>query len=53
MTFTPIGKHLVAGEWVDGAGHFASEPAHGPAHQFAVGTVDLVNRAAEAAAPDP
>lgn len=49
MAFTPIGKHLIAGEWLDGAGQFSSEPAHGPAHSFAVGTVDLVNRAAEAA----
>ncbi|MEI2297221.1 aldehyde dehydrogenase (NADP(+)) [Ensifer sp. MJa1] len=49
MAFTPKGKHLVAGEWLDGAGTFASVPAHGPVHQFATGTVDLVNRAAEAA----
>ncbi|TCM77363.1 aldehyde dehydrogenase (NADP(+)) [Rhizobium sp. BK068] len=49
MVFTPNGKHLVAGEWLDGAGTFASAPAHGPVHQFAVGTVDLVNRACEAA----
>jgi 2,5-dioxopentanoate dehydrogenase len=49
MAFTPIGKHLIAGEWLDAAGQFTSEPAHGPAHQFAVGSVDLVNRAAEAA----
>ncbi|MCX8568958.1 MULTISPECIES: aldehyde dehydrogenase (NADP(+)) [Hyphomicrobiales] len=49
MAFTPKGKHLVAGEWLDGAGTFASAPAHGPVHQFAAGTVDLVNRACEAA----
>jgi alpha-ketoglutaric semialdehyde dehydrogenase len=49
MVFTPKGKHLVAGEWLDGAGTFASTPAHGPAHDFAVGTVELVNRACEAA----
>ena len=49
MTFTPNGKHLVAGEWLDGNGTFTSSPAHGPAHDFAVGTVELVNRAAEAA----
>jgi len=49
MTFTPHGKHLIAGEWLGGAHHFASSPAHGPAHQFAVGTVDLVNRACQAA----
>ncbi len=49
MAFTPNGKHLVAGEWLDGSGTFTSSPAHGPAHDFAVGTVELVNRAAEAA----
>lgn len=49
MTFTPHGKHLVAGEWVSGPATFTSEPAHGPAHAFALGTVELVARAAEAA----
>ncbi|NVD40349.1 aldehyde dehydrogenase (NADP(+)) [Ensifer sp. HO-A22] len=49
MVFTPKGKHLVAGEWLDGAGTFASTPAHGSSHDFAVGTVELVNRACEAA----
>ncbi|UNK38045.1 aldehyde dehydrogenase (NADP(+)) [Shinella sp. H4-D48] len=49
MAFTPNGKHLVAGQWLDGNGTFTSSPAHGPSHQFAVGTVELVNRAAEAA----
>ena len=49
MAFTPNGKHLVAGQWLAGNGTFTSSPAHGPAHDFAVGTVELVNRAAEAA----
>lgn len=49
MSWTPHGKHLIAGEWVGTDKTFASEPAHGPAHQFSVGTVDLVNAAAEAA----
>lgn len=49
MAFTPNGKHLVAGQWLDGNGTFTSSPAHGPAHDFAVGTVELVNKAAEAA----
>ena len=49
MVFTPKGKHLVAGEWLDGKGTFASTPAHGPSHDFAVGSVELVNRACEAA----
>lgn len=49
MTFTPHGKHLIAGEWVGSDAQFQSEPAHGPAHQFSVGTVGLVDRAAQAA----
>lgn len=49
MTFVPHGKHLVAGEWVAGANTFKSEPAHGDAHNFAVGTVENVNAACEAA----
>jgi NADP-dependent aldehyde dehydrogenase len=49
MTFIPNGKHLVAGQWLDGDGTFASSPAHGPSHDFAVGTVALVDRAAQAA----
>ncbi|WP_151718980.1 aldehyde dehydrogenase (NADP(+)) [Gemmobacter serpentinus] len=49
MTFTPHGKHLIAGEWVGGAATFTSAPAHGPAHDFALGSVDLVNRACDAA----
>ena len=49
MTFTPHGKHLIAGEWVGGGASFRSEPAHGPAHAFQVGTVAQVAQAAEAA----
>ncbi|MCJ8140001.1 aldehyde dehydrogenase (NADP(+)) [Falsirhodobacter halotolerans] len=49
MTFTPHGKHLIAGEWVGTDATFKSEPATGPVHDFSVGTVDLVNRACEAA----
>ena len=49
MTFTPHGKHLIAGEWLTGEGTFQSSPAHGTAHDFSTGTVDLVNRACEAA----
>jgi NADP-dependent aldehyde dehydrogenase len=48
------GKHLIAGEWVGSAQTFASTPAHGPSHDFAVGTpahVDAACRAAEAAFP--
>lgn len=49
MSFTPHGRHLIAGEWVEGRSHFDSSPASGPAHRFAVGTPDLVARASEAA----
>lgn len=48
-SFTPHGKHLIAGEWVAGDTTFRSDPAHGPAHDFAVGTPALVDRACEAA----
>ncbi|MBL9058841.1 MAG: aldehyde dehydrogenase family protein, partial [Mangrovicoccus sp.] len=48
-SFTPHGKHLIAGDWVAGAGTFRSEPASGPAHDFAIGTPELVDRACEAA----
>ena len=49
MTWQPSGKHLIAGEWVGGGASVRSDPAHGPAHDFAVGTVELVDRAARAA----
>ncbi|MBY6116096.1 aldehyde dehydrogenase (NADP(+)) [Mameliella alba] len=48
-SFRPHGRHLIAGEWVDGETRFASEPAHGPAHDFSVGTPALVDRACAAA----
>ena len=43
------GKHLIAGNWVSGAGTFRSEPAHGEAHDFAVGTPELVDEACRSA----
>ena len=49
MSFSPHGKHLVAGDWVAGETTFSSAPAHGPAFDYAVGTPMLVNRAAQAA----
>jgi alpha-ketoglutaric semialdehyde dehydrogenase len=49
MIFTPHGRHLIAGDWVATEDTFANEPAHGPTHRFGVGTVALVDRAAEAA----
>lgn len=49
MAWAPSGKHLIAHERVGIEARFASEPARGPAHPPCAGTVDLVNRAAEAA----
>ncbi|MBP7002227.1 aldehyde dehydrogenase (NADP(+)) [Amaricoccus sp.] len=49
MPFTPRGKHLIAGEWVEGGDAFASAPAQGPAHSFSAGTPALAARAAAAA----
>ena len=49
MSFTPHGKHLIAGTWRETGQTFQSDPAHGDAHDFAVGTPDLVNQACEAA----
>lgn len=49
QVFTPHGRHLIAGDWVAGETTFRSEPAHGPVHEFAVGTPALVGRAAQAA----
>ncbi len=43
------GHHLIAGDWVGGAATFASQPAHGDAHSFAIGTPAHVDAAAAAA----
>ncbi|WP_377194102.1 aldehyde dehydrogenase (NADP(+)) [Ruegeria meonggei] len=43
------GKHLIAGEWVSAEATFASEPAHGTSHDFAIGTMAHVDAAVEAA----
>ena len=49
MSFTPHGLHLIAGEWVGTGATFRSEPAHGAAYDYSVGTPDLVDRACTAA----
>jgi 2,5-dioxopentanoate dehydrogenase len=49
MTFTPHGKHLIAGNWVSGETTFNSDPASGPVHSFSVGLTDNVEAAALAA----
>lgn len=49
MSFTPHGKHLVAGHWVASAQQFFSAPAQGPAHGFSSGTPELIDQAVQAA----
>jgi len=49
MTFTPHGKHLIAGSWVGGDSKFTSEPAHGSAYEFSAGTPDHIDQAVTAA----
>jgi len=43
------GDHLIAGEWISGDATFSSEPAHGEAHEFSVGTPAHVDAAVTAA----
>ncbi|MEM0946500.1 MAG: aldehyde dehydrogenase (NADP(+)) [Pseudomonadota bacterium] len=43
------GKHLIAGEWVEGPSTFTAAPVAGDPHPVFTGTPDLVNRAAAAA----
>lgn len=49
MTFAPHGKHLLAGTWTAGDDTFQSSPAHGPAHDYAVGRISDVETAVKAA----
>ncbi|MEP3300159.1 MAG: aldehyde dehydrogenase (NADP(+)) [Pseudoruegeria sp.] len=49
MTFTPHGKHLIAGNWVTGDAKFQSSPALGAGHPFSIGTPSHVNAACTAA----
>ncbi|MBB3988257.1 NADP-dependent aldehyde dehydrogenase [Sagittula marina] len=48
-SFTPHGKHLIAGAWIASETTFTSDPASGPAHAYCVGTPDLVDAACKAA----
>ncbi|WP_171208015.1 MULTISPECIES: aldehyde dehydrogenase (NADP(+)) [unclassified Ruegeria] len=43
------GKHLISGEWIGSTSQFSSAPAHGPSHDFAVGTAAQVDAAVQAA----
>ncbi|WP_420587436.1 aldehyde dehydrogenase (NADP(+)) [Ruegeria sp.] len=49
MSFTPHGKHLIAGNWVSGSASFASQPAVGSGHTFSSGNAEDVNAAVQAA----
>ena len=49
MTFTPQGKHLVAGAWVASVSTFENTPVEGSSHSFSAGTVELVDKACNAA----
>lgn len=49
MTYSPHGRHLIAGDWTASVATFRSDPAHGPAHDFGEATADLVDRACQAA----
>ncbi|WP_417808138.1 aldehyde dehydrogenase (NADP(+)) [Thioclava sp.] len=49
MTFTPHGKHLIAGTWISTEDTFVSAPVRGTSHKFSVGTPDLVAQACAAA----
>ncbi len=43
------GRHLIAGDWVEGPGSFRSSPWTGEPQDFALGSPDLVDRACRAA----
>ncbi|MFN3274123.1 MAG: aldehyde dehydrogenase (NADP(+)) [Paracoccus sp. (in: a-proteobacteria)] len=49
MTQETHGKHLIAGDWLDGEGVFQSSPATGSPASYASGSPALVDRAVQAA----
>ncbi|WP_432256356.1 aldehyde dehydrogenase (NADP(+)) [Limimaricola sp. AA108-03] len=49
MTYTPHGKHLIAGEQVDADARFTSSPIAGEGQSFAAGNSALIDRAVRAA----
>ncbi|TPE55267.1 aldehyde dehydrogenase (NADP(+)) [Maribrevibacterium harenarium] len=49
MTFTPSGKHLIAGQWQSAEQTFVSQPAHGQAYRYACGTAGDIDAAVQAA----
>ncbi|NMG39341.1 aldehyde dehydrogenase family protein [Chelativorans sp. ZYF759] len=48
-TYQPHGRHLIAGEWVEGTETFRSDPVSGAASAFAVGGAAEIDRACKAA----
>ena len=48
-THKPHGKHFIAGKLIRGKETFRSTPAHGSAHEFSIGTPELVDRACQGA----
>lgn len=49
MAYQLQGKHLIAGDWVAGDTTFTSNPSHGGALEYSMGTPEIVGRACEAA----
>ncbi|MCX2722566.1 aldehyde dehydrogenase (NADP(+)) [Roseibium salinum] len=49
MSFTPKGKHLIAGEWVSSEETFSNLPMEGEAARFAEGTPADIDQAAQTA----
>ena len=49
MIFTPHGKHFIASNLVGSDTKFSSKPAHGPAHNFSVGSPPHIDAAVNAA----
>ncbi|MEM1430380.1 MAG: aldehyde dehydrogenase (NADP(+)) [Pseudomonadota bacterium] len=49
MSFAPTGTHLIAGNWIESAATFTSDPVEGPGHTVCVGTAAEVDQACRAA----
>ena len=49
MFYKPHGKHLIAGQWVQGTETFKAEPTDGAEYQFSVGTLENIEAACLAA----
>ncbi|MEP4768391.1 MAG: aldehyde dehydrogenase (NADP(+)) [Roseibium sp.] len=49
MSFTPKGRHLIAGEWVASSKTFSNHPVSGVTAEFPEGTAQDIDKAAQAA----